>query len=109
MPDHVRVVPEDMRVSAAMVDVHADTVRASHAAADGRIEAAQRGLPVASSVALTTAVTKWQADSSVLFGRMVDHSAGLHAGAADYERTDDDGARGIEVAGAAISPDDMGL
>ncbi len=43
MPDEVRVTPEDLHVSAATVDVHADTLHVRHFEADGRMEAAQAG------------------------------------------------------------------
>jgi len=109
VPGWVRVVPDDLHLSAATVDVHADEVQLKHATADGRIEAAQVGLPAASAAALNTKVTKWQADTAALFGRMVDHSTGLRAGASIYQQTDHKGANEIEAAGAAISPDDMGL
>lgn len=104
-----RVVPEDLQLSAARVDVHADDVQVRHTTSDGRIEAAQLGLPTASSAALSTKVAKWQADTATMFGRMVDHSAGLRAGASLYHQTDADNASEIDSAAAAISADDMGL
>ena len=109
MPERMRVVPEDLHLSAANVDVHADEVHAKHFAADGRIEAAQVGLPAGSAAALGSAVAKWQADTTTLFTRMVEHSSGLRTGAADYQQTDHDGAGEIDSAATAISPDDMGL
>ena len=109
MPKSVRVVPEDLNMSAATVDVHADDVQLRHATADGRIESAQRGLPTASAAALSTAVTKWQADTAALFGRMVDHSAGLRFGANGYQQTDQTSASDIDAVSVAIEPDDMGL
>lgn len=45
MPGSVRVMPEDLHVSVATVDAHADEVWLKHGAADGRIEAAQVGVP----------------------------------------------------------------
>ena len=109
MPDDVRVVPEDLHISAATVDVHADNVHARHLEADSRMEAAQAGLPMGSAAALTDAVGKWQADTSAMFGRMVDHSHGLRTGAAAYVRADDDGATDINRAGQAVSDLDLGL
>ncbi|MCB0940697.1 MULTISPECIES: hypothetical protein [Mycolicibacterium] len=64
VPNTVRVVPEDLHLSAATVDMHADTVRVKHASADGRIEGAQRGLPASSAAVLISTVAKWQADST---------------------------------------------
>ena len=104
-----RVVPEDLQVSAATVDVHADEVHVRHTTSDGRIAAAQLGLPTASSAALSSKVAKWQDDTATMFGRMVDHSAGLRAGASLYQQTDNGAASEIASAAAAISPDDMGL
>ena len=109
MPESVRVIPEDLRLSAAMVDVHADNVQLRHATSDGRIESAQRGLPAGSAAVLSSAVAKWQGDTAMLFGRMVDHSTGLRAGASGYQQADRDGASEIEAAAAAIRPEDMGL
>lgn len=98
-----------MRLSAATVDVHADNVQLRHATSDGRIESAQRGLPAGSAAELSSAVAKWQGDTATLFGRMVDHSMGLRAGASGYQQADRDGASEIEAAAAAIRPEDMGL
>jgi hypothetical protein len=107
--DWLRVVPEDLQLSAGTVDVRADGVLAKHVAADGRIEAAQVGLPAGSAVALNSAVAKWQGNTAALFGRMVDHSAGLRAGASLYQQADTDGASEIDATAAPINPDDMGL
>jgi uncharacterized protein YukE len=108
MPE-LRVSPEDLQVSAATVGVHADTVRARHAAADGQIEGAQRGMPAGAAVALGAAVTKWQTDSAALVGRLLDDSAGLRAGAAAYATTDEDSATAVASASHRIRPEDMGL
>lgn len=70
MPE-LRVSPEDLQVSAATVDVHAGTVRTRHAAADGQIEGAQRGMPAGAAVALGAAVTKWQTDTAALASRLL--------------------------------------
>jgi uncharacterized protein YukE len=97
VPDEVRVTPEDLHVSAATVDVHADTMKVRHFEADGRMESAHPGLPARSAAALTGAVAKWQADTAAIFGRMVDHSNGLRTGAAAYQRTDDDAASDLDL------------
>jgi hypothetical protein len=109
VPDEVRVKPEDLHVSAATVDVHADDMHARHFAADGRMEAAQPGLPMGSAAALTGAVAKWQADTTAMFGRMVDHSHGLRTGAAAYLKADDDAATDVHRAEHAVSDLDLGL
>ena len=93
----VRVTPEDLHLSAATVDVHADSMKARHFEADGRMEAAQPGLPAGSAAALTGAVAKWQADTTAIFGRMVDHSDGLRTGAAAYVQTDDEAASDLDL------------
>ena len=104
MPKAVCVVPEDLQVSAATVDMYADTVRVKHASADGRIEGAQRGLPAGSAAALTSTVAKWQADSAVIFGRMVDHSTGLRTSALAYISTDTNNGAAVNAAGTRIQP-----
>lgn len=109
MPKYVEVKPEDLHVSAATIDAHADCVRARHFEADGRIEAAQAGIPAASVAALTGAVTKWQADTTQMFGRMVDHANGLRAGAAAYIQTDLASGTSLSRAEQRIGELDLGL
>ena len=109
MGQPLRVVTEDLRVSAATVDVHADDLRARHAAADGKIGSSQRGLPAGSAVALGAAVTKWQADTSALYEQLVGHSHGLRSGAAAYQVADDSGATAVDAAGDGIADPDLGL
>jgi hypothetical protein len=75
----VRVAAEDLHMSAATVDVHADDLHLRHATANGRIQGAQVGVPMGSAAALTAAVAKWQADSTVLFGNLVGHGESLRA------------------------------
>lgn len=81
MPRSVRVAPEDLHMSAATVDAHANEVWLKHGAANGRIEAAQVGVPTGSAVALSAAVAKWQGDTTALFGRMVEYGGALRGGA----------------------------
>ena len=109
MPEEVRVTPEDLHLSAATVDVYADNMHARHFEADGRMEAAQPGLPAGSAAALTGAVAKWQGDTSAMFGRMIDHSHGLRSGAAAYLQVDDDTTTDITRAEQAVSDLDLGL
>jgi hypothetical protein len=109
VPEHVKVIPEDLQMSAGTVDTHADNVRAQHFAADGRMEAAQPGMPMGSAAALAVAVTKWQADTTTMFGRMVDHAHGLRTGAVKYTETDQSAGNGIEQASRQISDVDLGL
>ncbi len=105
MPKNVRVVPEDLSVSAATVDAQADAVRVKHASADSRIDSAQPGVPAASAAALSATVAKWQADSTTLFGQMVDHSSSLRAGSVAYASTDADNAATLKAAGSQIQPE----
>ena len=105
----IRVVPEDLHLSASVVDVHADTMRARHAAADSQIEGAQLGVPSAAAGALQGAVTKWQKESSIVYGRLVGHSTGLREVAAAYLRTDETGGQGLAAAGNAMPSIDLGL
>ena len=109
MPKAVRVEPADLMVSAATVDAHADGMWAKHGAADGRIEGAVTGVPTGSALALSAAVVKWQADSTVLFGRLVDHSQALRTGAAVYEQTDQQSAAAIDAVADATRAVDLGL
>ncbi len=102
MPEQVRVTPEDLQVSAATVDAHADNVRAQHFAADSRMEAAQPGMPMGSAAALGEAVTKWQADTSTMFGSMIEHAHGLRTGAAKYIQADQSAGAEISQAGRQI-------
>lgn len=109
VPEHVRVTPEDLQVSAGTVDTHADNVRAQHFAADSRMEAAQPGLPMGSAAALGAAVTKWQADTTTMFGRMIDHAHGLRTGAVKYIEADQSAGTDINQADQQIRDIDLGL
>jgi len=105
----VRVVADDLKLSASQVDMHADSLRLSHGTADTQIEAAQSGLPAGAAAALGGAVTKWQQESTVHFTRMVDHSTGLRSGAATYDEVDSQSADNLSAAGENIAPPDLGL
>jgi uncharacterized protein YukE len=105
----IRVVPEDLHVSAAKVDVHADELHLRHAAANGRIEAAQVGVPTGSAAALSAAVAKWQGDTTALFGNLVEHGEALRGAAAGYVGTDEENAGDIQAAGDHVSTLDLGL
>ncbi|GFG50792.1 type VII secretion target [Mycolicibacterium agri] len=109
MPKAVRVDPADLMMSAATVDAHADGMWAKHGAADGRIEGAQKGVPTGSALALSAAVTKWQTDSTALFGRLVEHSQALRAGALAYEQTDQQSAEAIDAVADQTTAVDLGL
>lgn len=82
---------------------------ARHGAAEGRIEGAQKGVPTGSALALNAAVSKWQADSTALFGRLLEHSQALRGGGAAYEQTDQLGAAAIDAAADQTTTVDLGL
>jgi uncharacterized protein YukE len=105
----IHVVPEDLHVSAAKVDLHADELQLRHTSANGEIEGAQLGLPAAAAVALSAAVAKWQADTSVLFARIARHGEALRDAAAGYMGTDEGNAEDIETVGDLVSSLDFGL
>lgn len=107
MPKAVRVAPEDLMTSASTVDAHADTMRSAHATAQANIEAAHIGVPGGAAVALTAAVTKWQADSTAMFAQLVGHAEALRDGARVYVQVDEHGAAAIDSAGNDIV--DLGL
>jgi hypothetical protein len=109
VPRSLRVTPEDLLVSAATVDAQADGLWQQHGAADGRIEAAQVGVPAASAAALAASVAKWQTDSAGLFGRLVDHAQSLSAGAAAYEQTDAHNATDLNQTSEQVTDLDLGL
>jgi len=105
----VRVVADDLKLSASQVDVHADSLRLSHGTADTQIEAAQSGLPSGAAAALGGALTKWQQESTVHYTRMVEHSTGLRSGAAAYDEVDTQSADDLRAAGENLAPPDIGL
>jgi uncharacterized protein YukE len=105
----VWVEPEDLHVSAAKVDVHAEELQLHHTAANARIEAAQAGVPAGAAVALGAAVVKWQADTTTLFGSLVKHSQALRGAAVAYVTTDDQNADGVEGVGEQAGSIDLGL
>ncbi|MDT5245330.1 MAG: hypothetical protein QOD36_2706 [Mycobacterium sp.] len=109
MPKHVEVKPEDLHVSAGTVDAHADIVRARHVEADARMEAAQAGIPAGAVAALSSAVTKWQGDTTAIFGRMVDHAHGMRTGAVAYAQTDESSRTDLKHAEQQIGEVDLGL
>ena len=88
MPGWVRVVPEDLHVSAGKVELHADELHARHIVAIGRIEAAQPGVPTSSALALSAAITKWQADTTALLGSLAGYGRAMRGAAAGYVMTE---------------------
>jgi uncharacterized protein YukE len=109
MPKPLRVISEELHLSAATVDVHADGMRTRHATSDGQIESSQPGLPAGAAVAVSAAVSKWQADTSTLYEQLVGHGDGLRSGAAAYHEADQQGAAEIDAAGQKAAELDLGL
>jgi hypothetical protein len=109
VPGVVRVVADDLRLSALQVDMHADALRLRHGTADGRIEAAQNGIPGGAAAALTGALAKWQHDTSMQFTKLVEHGTGLRTGAAAYDDIDAQSAEALRAAGMAVPYPDLGL
>ena len=109
MPGVVHVVADDLAVSAARVDTHADNLRARHGAADSRIDAARPGLPAGSAAALSGVMAKWQQDTTAYYTAMADHSIGLRSGAASDAEVDASSAEGLDAAGRSMPSPDLGL
>ena len=105
MPQPIHVNLSDLHASATKVDMHADGLQASHAAAHGRIEAAQPGVPAAAAVALSAAVSKWQVDTTVLHTKMTGHSADFRGAATGYQTTDQRNAGNIKAVGDSADID----
>jgi hypothetical protein len=95
MSESLRVVPEDLHLSASTVDMHADDMRTKHGTADGRVEESMVGLPAGAAAALGAKLTEWQAATGVLYGDMAGHSDGLRMGAMNYSQNDQTGAENI--------------
>jgi hypothetical protein len=89
----IHVVPEDLHVSPAK----------------GEIEGAQLGVPAVVAAALSAAVAKWRADTSVLFAGLARHGEALRGAAAGYIGTDEGNAADIEAVGDPVSTLDFGL
>ncbi|MBO0678100.1 hypothetical protein JRC04_11550 [Mycolicibacterium sp. S2-37] len=51
-------------------------------------------------------MSKWQADTSKLFARLIDHADGLRTGAAAYQNVDRDSASNVRDAASEL---DLGL
>ncbi|BBZ06947.1 hypothetical protein MDOR_11160 [Mycolicibacterium doricum] len=109
MPNAVRVVPEDLHVSASTVDAHGDELWLRHGSADSRVEAAQVGVPAQAATALAGALTKWQADTTALFGRFVELSEAMRTAALGYAQTDAHNAARIAGVGDQVTADNLGL
>lgn len=103
MRDQIRVVPEDLQLSASKVAGHAEELRARHIASDSRIGDAEAGVPAASAAALSAAVTKWQVDTTALHGFLTSHGQAMGAAASAFTTTEERNTSGVqEVGGRAV-------
>ncbi|MGH3678204.1 MAG: hypothetical protein ACRDU5_21220 [Mycobacterium sp.] len=101
MSGRIRANPEDLKVCAIRVDGHAEEVQLGHAAADGRIEAAQAGLPAASAAAMTSKGARWQETTAVLHARLSGHGVAFHGSAEAYAMTEGHNADAVAEVGVA--------
>lgn len=107
MPKPLQVDAVDLGLSAAVIDSLADEVRAAHADADARIEAAQSGWVGASAAAMAAKRAAWQGFTSGMYAEMAAHSAKFRAAAHEFQATDSHGAEAIDA--AAHPGPDLGL
>ncbi|MCV7225888.1 hypothetical protein [Mycolicibacterium komossense] len=75
---------EHLTTSGVAVTHHGEDVAMQHAAADERIETAQRGWQGLSAVAMSARAEAWQTTTSALLTRMSDHAQGLHGTALEF-------------------------
>jgi uncharacterized protein YukE len=95
----IRVVPEDLRVSACTVESDAEELQVRRTSAAARIEAANAGVPAGAAAALSAAVAKWRMDTDRHFSALSDHSTGLGRSAAAYRKTEEGNARSVTSVG----------
>ncbi len=93
----LRVNIEDLVTSGAAITSHGEEVAARHAAADGRIEAAQVGWQGLSSLAMSARAESWRTTTSGLLTRMSDHAQGLHGSVHGFAKMDSDSSRALEA------------
>lgn len=108
VPKPLRVDAADLVLSAALIDTVADEVRAVHADADARIEAAQSGWVGASAAAMRVKSAAWQGFTTTMYREMAGHSAKFRAAAHEFHTTDWHGAAAIDENGVPPQPD-LGL
>ncbi|MCX2929872.1 WXG100 family type VII secretion target [Mycobacterium sp. CVI_P3] len=80
----LRVNVEDLVAAGSSVAGHGEDVAMKHAAADGRVAAAQVGWQGASARALAGLSERWTATTGALLSRLGDHALGLHASAQGF-------------------------
>jgi WXG100 family type VII secretion target len=96
----IRVEPEDLHLSASLVDGHGEDVQLGHAAADAEIQAAQAGLVGLSAAAMQAKAAEWKAVTAALTARLANHSTALRADALGYQQTEAQNAESVAQLGA---------
>ncbi len=93
----LRVVIEDLVASAVAVTGHGEDLAAAHAAADGRLEAAQSGWQGRSAAALGAVTARWAEDGRQLLARLGEHADRLCVCAREFGQQDAGGADALDV------------
>ena len=96
----IQVVPEDLHLSATLVEGHAQDVQLGHASADAELDSAQVGLVGLSAAAIAAKATKWRAVTQALCGRLAEHSAAFHGSSTGYQSMEDHNGGAITRVGA---------
>ncbi|OYN76156.1 WXG100 family type VII secretion target [Mycolicibacterium sphagni] len=92
----LRVNIEHLAASGIAVTGHVENVAAKHAAAAGRIDAAQAGWQGASAAAMALLSEQWVATTSALVTRLSDHAQGLHASALGFTEMEHQNSQALE-------------
>ncbi|TGD87355.1 hypothetical protein BayCH28_13305 [Mycolicibacterium sp. CH28] len=99
----LRINIEDLVSSGVAVSGHGEDVAMKHAAAAGRIEAAQTGWQGASAVAMSALSEQWVATTSALLTRLSDHAQGLHASAQGFAEMEQRSSQALEAPARAAN------
>ncbi|MCG5433560.1 WXG100 family type VII secretion target [Mycobacterium sp. MYCO198283] len=98
----IRVVPPELQASARRVTDHAEELAARLAASTGRIAEAHTGVPTIAATALSTALAKWQRDTTALDTRLAAHAQALGDAATTFGHRETSNAGAVQrVAGRA--------
>lgn len=92
----LRVNIEQLAASGVAVAGHGEDVATKHAAAAGRIDAAQAGWQGASAAAMALLSDEWVATTSALVTRLSDHAQGLHASAQGFTEMEQRNAQALQ-------------
>ncbi|WP_059021675.1 WXG100 family type VII secretion target [Mycobacterium sp. M26] len=77
----LQVTIADVAASGTAVTGHGEDLAVKHAAAAGRIDAAQAGWQGTSAAAISALTEQWTATTSALLTQLSDHAQALHASA----------------------------